>query len=243
MSAKRLLILPILLLSVTTVGFAGLINPISASVDLSMSSDAGCGAISNTSTQAWGTPLTELTASAEADAICTHPNRTVDTTGTVEADWNNARSGNVKFKDVGWKTNKNVLAGASNPNLGTDFSYTFSPTKNVDFSVAYSIDFRGDLNGFGLNGFYVSLDNSVDFLPIETSGSLSWLLLAGDTYTLTIENGANIQGSIPSLSEHMNGTFKFSTKAAAPTPEPSTLLMLGSGVLTMAASLRKKLSK
>jgi hypothetical protein len=242
MSAKRLSILTLLLLCVTTVSFAGLINPISASVDLSMSSNAGCGVVSNTSTQAWGTPLTDLTASAEAQASCTHPNRTVDTTGEVEAEWNNARSGTVKFTDVGWKTNKNVSAGASNPNLGTDFSYTFSPTKNVDFSLSYDIGFRGDLNGFGLNGFYVTLDNSSNFLPIESSGSLSWLLLAGDTYTLTIDNGANIHGDIPSLSEHMNGTFKFSTKAA-PTPEPSTLLMFGSGVLAMAASLRKKFSK
>jgi hypothetical protein len=238
MNAKRLLVLTLLVLSVSTVSFAALINPISASVDLSMGSNAGCGTVFASSTQSWGVPLSSLSASASAVASCTKPNRNVETSGSVTANWNNARSGNIKFNSVGWVTNKNVSNGSANANLGTDYSYTFSPTKNDVFTLNYNIVSRGNNGGFGLNGFFVTL-NSISFLlPIDTSGSLNWTLLGGINYTLTILNEANISGGIPSLNEHMNATFKFSNQAA--TPEPSSLLLLGSGVLALAATLRKK---
>ena len=238
MNAKRLLILTWLVLSVGTVSFAALINPISASVDLSMVSNAGCGSVPDSSSQSWGVPLSSLSASADAFASCTHPNRNVETTGTVTANWNNARSGNIKFNSVGWVTNKNVSNGVALADLGTDYSYTFSPTKNDLFTLTYNIVSRGNNNGFGLNGFFVELNNISYSLPIDTSGTLNWALLAGNNYTLTVLNEANIFGGIPSLNEHMNGTFRFSNQAT--TPEPSGLLLLGSGVLTLAAALRKK---
>jgi len=238
MNAKRLLILTLLVLSVSTLSFAALINPVSASLDLSMASNAGCGSILSSSTQAWGVSLSSLSVSADADAHCTGPTRNVETTGTVTANWNNARSGNIKFNSVGWVTNKNVSNGTALADLGTDYSYTFSPTKLDVFTLTYNIVSRGNNGGFGLNGFFVDLNNISYFLPIDTSGTLNWTLPAGSNYTLTILNEANIIGGIASLNEHMNGTFKFSNQAA--TPEPSGLLLLGSGVLAVAAALRKK---
>ena len=239
MPTKRLLFLVVLIASTSTISFAGLINPISASVDLSMSSDAGCGSVSDSSSQAWGTPLNPLTAMTDALATCTHPNRKVETSGKLTAKWNNAKSGTIKFKNIGWKVNNNVTSGAANANLGTDYSYTFSPNKDVWFDLSYDISSTGDLNGFGLNGFYVSLGTSFTALPINTSGDLLYFLNAGDTYTLSIVNGANISGGIAGLTEYMDGTFKF--KATATTPEPSSLILLGGGVLGLAGTLRKKL--
>lgn len=241
MSAKRLLILTFLVLSVSSLSFAALINPISASVDLSMASNAGCGSVPSSSSQSWGVPLSSLTASADALASCTHPNRTVETSGTVTANWNNARSGNIKFNSVGWNTNRNVSNGTALADLGSDYSYTFSPTKNDVFTLTYNIVSRGNNSGFGLNGFFVDLNSIAYSLPIDTSGTLSWTLLAGNNYTLTIVNEANILGDIASLNEFMNGTFKFSNQAA--TPEPGTLVLLGSGLLGLAGVARRRMSK
>ena len=242
MSTKRLLILTLLALSASTMSFASLINPISASVDLSMSSDAGCGTVTSASSyQDWITNppvLGDLTSSADATATCTHPNRKVDTSGTLTATWSaNTKKGTIKFNNIGWQVNNNVGIGAANANLGTDYTYTFMPTKEILFDLSYDITSRGDLNGFGLNGFYVTLTN-FNALDINTSGDLTWILLPGNTYTLTIENGANISGSIAGLRSIWTAP---SSSPPSPIPEPSSLLMLGSGVLALAGSLRKKL--
>ena len=241
MSTKRLLILTLLALSASTMSFASLINPISASVDLSMSSDAGCGTVTSApSYQDWITNppvLGDLSSTADVLANCTHPNRNVETSGTLTATWSaNTKKGTIKFNNIGWKVNNNVSFGAANANLGTDYTYTSMPTNATLFDLNYDIKSRGDLNGFGLNGFYVTLTN-FNALQINTTGDLTWILSPGQTYTLTIENGANISGNIAGLKEYMDGTFKFTATAV---PEPSSLLML-SGVLAFAGSLRKKL--
>ncbi len=243
MSAKRLLILTLLVLSVSAVSFAGIINPISASVGLSMSSNAGCGTITSApSTETWVTNppvLGSLASTADALATCSHPNRNVETSGTLTATWsNNTKKGTIKFNNIGWKVNNNVSSGTANANLGTDYQYTFMPTTQILFDLNYNTSSRGDLNGFGLNGFYVTLNNTFTPVTINTSGDLTWILLPGNTYTLSIVNGANISGGIAGLKEFMDGTFKFT---ASPVPEPSSLLMLGSGVLALAGALRKKL--
>ena len=44
--------------------------------------------------------------------------------------------------------------------------------------------------------------------------------MAGKTYTVEIQNFANLAGNIGTTNAHMNGTFDFSV---VPTPEPSSL--------------------
>ncbi len=238
MTAKRLLILTLLVFSLSALSFAGLINPTSANLDMTVSSDAGCGPVTDTGTDSWtGTP-TLLMASADALATCIRPNRGVETRGSVGANWNNPKSGTIKFNNIGWRT-RNISNGSADAGQGVDFSYTFVPNQNIWFGLSYDITGGGDLGGFGLNGFYVTLTD-FNILDLNTSGTLKWLLLAGNSYTLSIENGANISGALGTITESMDATFKFNARAAA-VPEPSSLLMLGSGVLGLAGTFRKKL--
>jgi hypothetical protein len=236
MSPKRLLILTLLILSLSALSFASLINPTAASLDLVMNSNAGCGTVTDTGTASWtGTP-TLLMTSADAVATCTGPNRGVETRGVVGANWNSPDSGTIRFNNIGWRT-RNVSNGFADATQGVDFTYTFVPNQTIWFGLQYDITGGGDLGGFGLNGFSVTLTN-FNFLDLNTSGTLKWLLLAGNSYTLTIENGANIAGALGTITESMDGTFRFDSRAV---PEPSSLLMLGTGALALAGSLRKKL--
>ena len=237
MTAKRVLTLTLLVLSLSALSFAALITPTSANLDMVASSNAGCGTVMDTGTDSWtGTPAL-LMASADAIATCTGPNRGVETRGAVGANWNSPKQGIIKFNNVGWRT-RNVSSGTADATGGVDFSYTFTPNQDIWFRLNYDITGGGDLGGFGLNGFYVTLTD-FNVLNLNTSGNLTWLLLGGNSYTLTIENGANISGALGTITESMDANFDFNSRAVV--PEPSSLLMLGSGVLALAGTLRKKL--
>ena len=241
MNSKRHLVMLFLLVTgVTTLGFAGPIKAISSQVFMEATSNAGCGDVTNNDGQSQGNTINDLTATASATATCTHPNRRVVSGGKVTAVWNNDSKGAVRFRNVGWDT-KNITDGYANPDNGLDYTYTFLAKKDSIFDVNYDITGTGDLGGFGLNGFEVDLNGIGQFLDVNTSGDLIWNLVAGDTYTLLIKNDANIQGALGTISESMDGTFKFSAKLA--TPEPSSLLLLGSGMLGLAGVVRKKFSR
>ena len=121
-----------------------------------------------------------------------------------------------------------------------DYSYTFHPTTEIQFDLTYDTKWNGDLGGFGLNGFYITLTNNWNTqMGISASGTLSAILWPNRVYILTIENGANIFGGIAGLKENLWGTFKFQ---ATPVPEPSSMLMIGSGILALAGALRKKMN-
>jgi hypothetical protein len=68
------------------------------------------------------------------------------------------------------------------------------------------------------------------------------ITLLGDNWTLG--NGDYFTGTTP-ISDVSDGywgpNFGFSAAAAAPTPEPSSLLLLGSGLVGFAGMLRRKL--
>src|SRR5664279_3424641 len=160
MKFQRLLLTSLFVLAISSMSFAGIINPISASVDLSMSADAGCGVVSSSNPNSWGTPLSTLTSTVDVLATCSKPNRKVETSGSMDATWTaNTKKGTIKFTKIGWNINNNVTNGSSNADLGVDYTYTFQPTTEIQFDLDYSTSWNGDLGGFGLNGFYVTLTN------------------------------------------------------------------------------------
>jgi hypothetical protein len=244
MKIQRLLLASLFVLAVTSMSFAGIINPISASVDLSMSANAGCGTVSGSDPHSWGTALSALTSSVTVIAQCNQPNRKVTTSGDMEATWTaNTKKGKIIFKNIGWTVNNNVTAGSSNGDLGLDYSYTFMPTTEIQFDMTYDISGNNNnTTNFGLNGFFVTLTGSNwnGLYMIGTSGALTAILLPNQTYTLTIENEANISGAIAGFKGHMDGKFNWDATAV---PEPSSMLLMGSGILALAGALRKKMSR
>jgi PEP-CTERM motif len=246
MKFQRLLLVTLFVVAVSSMSFAGIINPISASVDLAMSANAGCGAVNDTDSSSWGTPLSTLMASTSAAATCTGPRRTVTTSGDLEATWSaNTKKGKIIFKNVGWTANANVTSGSANADLGTDYTYTFQPTTEIQFDMDYLVKANNNnTSNFGLNGFYVNLAGNTSIwsylFAVGDSGTLTAILLPSQVYTLTIENGANISGFLAGAKEHMDGRFNWS---ATPVPEPSSMLLMGSGILALAGALRKKMNR
>ncbi len=102
MKFQRLLLTSLFVVAVSLMSFAGIINPISASVDLSMSADAGCGVVSGSDPHSWGTPLSAMTSAVDVLATCSRPNRKVETSGSMDATWSaNTKKGTIKFTKIG----------------------------------------------------------------------------------------------------------------------------------------------
>jgi PEP-CTERM motif len=242
MSSKRLLFAMMFVLAVTSFSSAAVITNVSSSIYLQMSGDAGCGGFTTNGTDSQVGTLKNLKVVLDQKGSCpTHPSSFVEVMGKAVAKWNNAASGSVDFTNLGWNT-KNVTGGYAFDNQGLDFSYTFmTKNKPVYFDVAYDIFGNGVNGDFGLNGFTVSLLGPSTYLPVDgTPGTLTWLLAPNTTYTLTITNLANIAGNLGTITnETMTGNFDF---LAYPTPEPASLLLLGSGILGLAGVIRRKRS-
>jgi PEP-CTERM motif len=246
MKLQRLLLMSFFVVAVSSMSFAAnIIMPLSASADLSMSAYAGCGVpVTASDPNAWGTPLSTLMSAPTAISQCSSPNRKVTTSGTLDATWtNNTKKGKIIFSNIGWTANANVTAGSANANLGSDYTYTFMPLTEIQFDMTYDISANNNnTSNFGLNGFYIDLTTSGwnGLYGVGSSGTLSAILWPNQTYTLTIANGANISGYLAGSKEHMDGKFNF---VAAAVPEPTSMLLMGGGILALAGALRKKMSR
>ena len=178
-----------------------------------------------------------------ADALSNCNGASVDTFANVAASWANASVGSVTFTNVGWNTS-NVTNGHALADEGLDYNYSFIANASELLTLNYAISGGGSLAGFGLNGFNASLagvNGSSSFLNLNTSGSLSWNLVAGDSYTLDLFNQANISGGLGTIQELMGGQFDFST--ATQVPEPSSLPILAIGLVAFGGIVGKRASQ
>lgn len=205
-----------------------LITPLSSEFRLVTYSDAGGGFVTDTDSQSQGSTLNPLNASVSA--LATFGNASVLTTVKGTATWVNSSQGTVNLFDIGWNTVGvtfgNAFPGSVN---GLDWAYQFTAGETGLFTLKYDITGFGSdefgLNTFGLNGFDFLWSGSggYQFLNLNTSGTLERIVTAGNTYTVTIKNIANIGGGLGTRNARMDGVFDWSINTSATVPEPTSV--------------------
>jgi hypothetical protein len=210
--------------SLTFTATATTVTPVSSSLQLIASSNAGGVLVEDTDAPSQGATLNQL--SATVNAFAENAEMSVLTKGSAVATWQSGGAGQIIFTDIGWTT-----VGAQDPSHaymygGTDWTYTFTANESGTFSLDYdnTLD-PATTNDFGLNGFAFSwaqgageLQQEAFFSP-TAEGTLTKSVVAGTTYTARLENWANISGPLGSRTAYMSGTFNWSV-----TPTPIILL-------------------
>ena len=212
-------------LSLTFTATATTATPVSSSLELIASSNAGGVLAEDTDAPSQGATLNQLSATVNASAE--NGAMSVLTKGSAVATWQSGGAGQIVFTDIGW-----TIAGAQNSSHalmfgGTDWTYTFTANQSGTFSLDYDITLDpATTDNFGLNGIYFSWAEGAGQLQQEqllsptAEGTLTKSVVAGTTYTVRLENGANIFGPLGSRTAYMSGTFDWSV---TPTP-PITVL-------------------
>jgi hypothetical protein len=172
--------------------------------------------------------------SATVSALSTDANSRLLVTGEGSATWTSASTGEVKFTNLGWNA-VNAIGGADlSQNVG--WVYTFVANVTGSFNINYSVTAQGtsstnDNPLVGLNGFFLyegagatAPSHATRQIDLNSSGSAAGTatlaITAGNTYTVEIQDFANLFKDIGTTDAHMNGTFDFDV---VPAPEPSSL--------------------
>jgi hypothetical protein len=215
--------------------YGDFITPLSSSFALTANAQAGYSPnVSDTDAQSQGPTIDPLSVSVSANSIYSPINENLLATANGSATWTAPSSGLVTYTDVGWSN----TIGGGNANLNSNSGWTYIFRSNVTgwFDIEFSVTADGSSSTtteplFGLNGFYLyegagpaPPSNATFETKLNTSGTVSLAISAGQTYSVQIQDFANISGGIGSTDAFMNGDFSFDVRSQS-VPEPSSWIM------------------
>jgi hypothetical protein len=118
-----------------------------------------------------------------------------------------------------------------------------SPATPLSYSITYASSTTSTFeltNGTSLTGTTDVLDGTIDWTSVIVSGDLTYLVGVIDVTTSTGLGSEYKLGDSTGIDMTLkNGAI--SSGELSPVPEPATLTLLGSGLLTMAGFFRRKL--
>ncbi|GEM_PF-4861991 len=142
--------------------------------------------------------------------------------------------------DAGW------IVGAQGESVSSTDIWYYDFIADATGTFTFDWDVTTTPSYFGL-----AIYTSIYPLPqigfdLNTSGQATGTVIQGQGYAFEVEIQPNVSGNIyPSLSgEEETGVFSFTLPGApeeTSVPEPSSLVLLGSGVLSLAGAVRRKL--
>lgn len=225
----------------TSAAHAANINPISSILSLTAvarADSSGLPPVVDTDTDSQGVTTNPLNASVRA--ISQDSSAYVESFATGNATWG-VNNGAVNLTSIGWIT-RNVFGGLATVNTGTDWRFQFSSLVNGSFDLSYSVSGTGT-DTFGLNGFNFQFADSngisFDLFFLGDAGVISKPLVAGETYTVTLRNAANIAGGLGQREASMDGRFEWSVQGDIVPDHASTLGLLALGFIGLAGLRRK----
>jgi hypothetical protein len=225
-------------------GAAGATTPISGDLNMVANSTIGSLTLTDNHNVSWAAVPTTLSGAVDANLTDPLNGDNLDTHGTAVADWASADAGSVTFRDYGWDFN--VPSGAiSEADLiqgrgGNDWDYTFVASGNGKITMSYNVTGSGDT--FGLWGWTIGFNGTGHGGPVinpfdpTTSGTFTGKLVAGQTYTISLDGNPNIQSS-GTFDGSMLGLFNWQITAV---PEPATWGLMIAGLGLMGGALRRR---
>ena len=218
---------------------------ISSALDIVVKSGLDSFEAVDTASASQGSSINNL-GTLNAVATSTSAGGTSITSGSALATWNNTAQGQVKFENLGWDNTAFSSAIVSKSSLaGTKWSYTFEADVSGQFSLNWDVSLHQPLaDSFGLQYFWFNLAGSSggqSFMGVDTTGSLTRNITAGNQYTATILTNDGIFGGVGGRNSFMSGVFDWSMDSgpASSVPESGPFGLMAMGLVVLGFSRRR----